>query len=263
MKKTIPKDEFIRKRIERQKRIRKRRLIALFCFLIVLLLCTGAVLCFTVFFPIENIKVQGSTLYTAEEIIKNSDVDIGDNLFSASQKSAESNLKSKLPYIDTVKFERQLPSTLLIKVKEAEEYATYAINDRYYTVSQSGWVLSVGDSPPENLFLVIGAKAECDVGSEIVFEDSEQQNLASSISDALKKENITLNSIDITSSVQITVNVESRFEVFIGTTNFLEEKIRHLGSMIENIDSSKSGKINLSIWTNENPQATFKAENTE
>ena len=84
----MPKDEFIRKRIERQKRIRKRRLITLFCFLIVLLLCTGAILCFTVFFPIEKIKIQGNALYTAEEIIKNSDVDVGDNLFSASQKTS-------------------------------------------------------------------------------------------------------------------------------------------------------------------------------
>ncbi len=263
MKKDMPRDEFIRKRIARQKRIRKRRLITLFCFLIVMLLCVGAVLCLTVFFPIENIKVSGSVLYSPEDIIKNSGVETGDNLFTASEKSAEKYLKSKLPYIDSVEFKRQLPSTLTIKVKDADEYAAYSINERYYTVSKKGWVLKVSESPPENLFLITGAKAECSVGSEIVFTDTSQQDLVNSIADAVKKEDIKLDSIDITNPVQITVNVESRFEVFIGTSNSLHEKIRHLGSMIENIEPSKKGKINLSIWTNDNPQATFKEQKDE
>ena len=168
-----------------------------------------------------------------------------------------------MPYIDKVEFERQLPSTLLIKVKDADEYAAYCINERYYTVSKSGWVLNVSESPPENLFLITGANAECEVGNAIVFSDETQQSLINSIADEIKKEEILLNSVDISNPVQITVNVESRFEVLIGTSNFLEEKIKHLGTMIESIEQSKQGKINLSIWTTDKPQATFKAQTDE
>lgn len=263
MKDKLPRDEFIRKRIERQKRIRKRRLIALFCFIIILLFCVLAVLCVTVFFPIENIKASGSALYTSEQIIENSGIKSGDNLFTVSQKNAEKSLKSELPYIDEVKIKRELPSTLIITVKDAEEYACYNVGGAYYTVSESGWVLNVGDSPPEKLFVINGADVKCKVGVEAVFNDTGQKELIDRIADAIEKEDIALDSIDVTDVLQITVKVDSRFEVLFGTSNSLEEKIRHLGGMLENIDASKSGKINLSMWTDSNPQGTFKAATEE
>ena len=74
MKKEMPKDEFIKKRVERQKKIRKRRLIAFFIIFIIMLLCAGAVLSLTVFFPIESISIKGSEIYTAEEILEASKI---------------------------------------------------------------------------------------------------------------------------------------------------------------------------------------------
>ena len=40
--------------------------------------------------------------------------------------------------------------------------------------------------------------------------------------------------------------------------NNLQEKIRHLSSMIKEIDPKKQGEINLSMWTSDNTQGTFK-----
>lgn len=263
MKREVPRDEFIRKRMERQRRIRKRRLTIFFCFLIIMLLCVGVTLSLTVFFPIEDLSASGSAVYTSEQILKASGVKKGDNLFSTSRSQTEARLKEKLPYIDGVVFERALPGTLKITVTDAEEYACLCVGGRYYTVSQSGWVLKENSETPENLFSVFGLKVECKVGSAVVVEAEDDSELVERIVTALKQSKLNINFVDITENVSLSIKVEGRFEVNLGTANNIEEKVKHLAAMIESIGPEKSGLINLSMWTSNNTKGTFVEKHTE
>lgn len=255
-------DEFIRKRMERKRRRRKRRLIAWFIFVLMLLSAVGITLCLTVFFPIKNIIVSGSELYTDKEIIKASQVSIGDNLFTVSEKKVEQRLKAALPYVEKIEFSRSLPDVLKIKVTDAEEYACCFTDGKYYILSESGWVLSSSAERPENVFEVRINGAECEEGSKAVFSDSQAYELLTEVIDELRSNNISIDYVDVTDSITIEVGVEGRFTVNFGTSNYLEQKTKHLASMIENISSEKTGKINLSMWTSENTQGTF-VENYE
>lgn len=263
MKKPQPNDEFLRKRMERQRRLRKRRLIVFFIFFIALLLCVGVVLTLTVFFPIEKINISGSKVYTAEQIEKASSIDLGDNLFLFSKKQILFELKEKLPFIESVKIKRTLPDTLNIKVTDAEEFMTYSYKNKYYTVSESGWVLSELDEPASNLPVIKGVKVDCKVGTEINYNDSKQKELIDIITKTLSKEKIKVDYVDISDKVNLSLGVEGRFTVELGTSNDLEEKILHLASMIKNSDGQKQGKINLSMWTSNNKEGTFVPENTQ
>ena len=57
--------------------------------------------------------------------------------------------------------------------------------------------------------------------------------------------------------LSITLQVDNRFEVNLGTSNYVNEKIKHLSGMIQKIDPSESGNIDLSMWTNDNSRGTF------
>lgn len=263
MKKTQTQDEFIRKRIERQRKIRKRRLILGFWFFMILLACVGTVLSFTVFFPIEKITATGSSIYTEEQILNASGIEKGDNLLSISEKATLKKLKKTLPYIETLDFDKKLPSTLKLKVSDAEEFTSYCKKDMYYTVSESGWVLNKSSIPPENIYTVLGVDFSGKVGTEIVFNDIDQKNLINEISKNLNENEIKINYIDITDTITILIGVENRFTVNLGTSNFITEKIRHLSGMIEKIPEESKGNINLSMWTTDNTQGTFKAENAQ
>lgn len=263
MKKAQPQDEFLRKRAARQKKIRKRRLITSFVVFMILAFCTLAVLCLTVFFPIEKIVISGSSVYTAEALEKASGVAKGDNLFTASKSQIEKKLKGKLPYVERIKLDRKLPGTLKITVTDAEEFACYLVGGRYYLVSQSGWVLDECDVLPEKLMTVIGADAECKIGTAAIFKDDTQGELVNSIIDICSAYNVNLSTLDISDTLNLKVVAEERFEVQLGTVNNLEEKIKHLSGMIKEIDSEKSGKINLSMWSEDNPQGTFLPTVTE
>ncbi len=260
MKKEIQRDEFLRKRMERQRKIRKRRLTAFFIIFIIMLLCIGAVLSFTVFFPIQNINVKGSEIYSQEEILTASGIKKGDNLFAVSKDKTQNILKKKLPFVESVDFERSLPDSLKITVKDAVEFASYSVKGNYYKVSSSGWVLEKSTEKPENLLNII-CNVKCAVGNQIIYNDSAEKEILDNITAAFKEKNIKVNIIDISNQVAIELRVEDRFDVNLGTANNITEKINHLEGMIKSIKPESKGKINLSMWTNDNTKGHFTAEN--
>lgn len=257
LKKKEPIDEFTRRRLERQRRIRKRRLFIFFCFMLFLLLCTAVVLSFTVFFPIEKINASGSTVYTAEQLEAECGVEKGDNLLSVSRAGITAKLKKRLPYVESVKLKKKLPDTLSITVTDAEEYCCYELDGKYYTVSRVGWVLKQGDSPPEGVFTVKGCKAECAVGTELAFEKERESELVTEIIEALSEKEIKIDYIDISDLISLKIGVEGRFTVELGTSNYIDGKINHLSGMLSSIGEEKQGKINLSMWTDTDTKGTF------
>lgn len=264
MKKELqPKDEFMHKRMARQKRLRKRRAAAALITVIILLLIAGAVLSLTVFFPIETIKVSGSSRYTSEEIAAASGIDIGDNLFTASEKKTEEILSKSLPYIESVSFKRSLPGTLEITVKDADEYACYNVSGQYYSVSRSGRVLNKYDTVPEGLCEIRAEGVECKVGEAVSFSGENTEKLIQKLFGNFKACGLSADWIDITDEYSISFKTEGRFTVELGTENFMDKKFLHLKGMIENIDSSKLGNIDLSMWTSSNTEGTFVEEKAE
>ncbi len=261
MKKEISRDEFLKKRAERQRKIRKRRLKAFFLIFTVLILCIGIVLSLTVLFPIKKISATGSKIYSEEQILKISGISLEDNLFAVSEGKTEKILKANLPYIESVIFERNIPDNLKIKVKDAVEFACYNINGRYYKVSSSGWVLSKESEASTDILNINADKVKCKVGSQIVFENEETKPLIDSIILSLKENKIDTQLIDVTNDIKINLYVENRFNVDLGSPNYITEKINHLNGMIQGIPEEYKGKIDLSMWTNDNRKAPFRKEN--
>lgn len=261
---TRERDEFLRKRAIRQRKQKRRRLIASFVIFMITAVCVLITLCLTVFFSIKNLTATGSKVYSNEEIIKVSGIKKGDNLFAINRSDVLNKLKQKLPYIETVKFDRNFPDSLKIKVTDADEYAAYSLGGKFYTVSRSGWVLEENYEKPDKIFEIRGVKAKCKVGNAIEFKDEKQNELIERIYNALKQNNIKIDYIDITDEIELKIGVCKRFDVNLGTSNNIEEKVKHLEKMIEKLDKKAEGKINLSMWTIDNPKAAFvekKGEN--
>lgn len=250
-------DEFLRKRKERQARIRKRRLIISFAIVIILLLIVGVILSLTVLFPISELSASGSKVYTNKQIITASQINNGDNIFSLSEKDTLKTLKSKLPFIESIKFKRTLPDKLEIIVTDAKEYACYQYKGKYYTVSQDGWVLKEYIEIPQNAFYIICNDVKCKVGSEVEFSKDSTHELSEQIGDLLTKYKISVNYIDITNEIVLKAKVENRFVVNFGTSSNLENKVKHLYTMMQKIEENKTGNINLSMWNSQNTQGTF------
>ncbi len=256
-------DEFLKKRRLRQKKARKRRLIAWFIFFIAAMLVVGVILSLTVLFPIKKLNIEGSKIYSATQIEDASGIDLGDNLFNISKTDTLNKLKKKLPFIEEVELERQFPDALTIKVKDAKRYASFKIDDKFYTVSRDGWVLEQTAQKAENVFLVISDDVVCKVGKSIEFKTEKIKNQIDQIVEQLNNQNITIDYIDVTSSLNLSVGIEGRFDVNFGNINSLEYKVKYLKTMIEGFEDSKSGSIDLSMLNSQNSQGIFRENNTK
>ena len=255
MKRTAENDEFLKKRKARQRRIRKRRIMIGFTLFTVLIATVFAVLSLTVLFPIKEITAKGSGKYTSEQIVALSGINIGDNLFMSSVKTEA--LREKLPYIESVKIKRTLEGNITLTVKDAEPYACYYSDGAYYTVSRAGYVLESGSEKPDTLFEIRAGGVKCVLGKAVDFSSEKTMDLISEIGGLAEEYGLKLNYIDVTNELTITVKAENRFVVNLGTSNSLQNKFAHLSGMIKNIEETKTGKINLSMWTAENTEGTF------
>lgn len=255
MKKTEYPDNFSRKRAERQRKRRKKRIITSFIAIILLLIVVGITLSLTVFFKIEKISVAGSKIYSSEEIIKMSPVKVGDNMFAFSSEKLIVNVRNKLPYISNIEIKRSFEGHLKLNIRDAKEKLCFVNDKDFYILDEHGFVLNIYDEAPKKLILINGMEAELSVGNYIVYKNEKKQEILESLLSLAEKSKI--NKIDISDEYSINVTVDNRFEVSLGTSNNLTEKIAHMDSMVEKIGEEKSGKMNLSHWSKDKTEGTF------
>ena len=250
-----------RRAIRQRKSRRKHLLIALLVFLLIALVVL-AILTVTVMFPIKVVKATGSAIYTDEQLIEYSGI-MGENILLANVDDIEENLRSELPFIDTVKIDKSFPDTVSIKVTDAREYACYKVGSNYYVVSKKGYVLKKMIKKPESLMELKCSKVECEVSKKVEFGDTTSKENCEKIINILESNKIKINSVDTVSKYNLKAVVDDRFEVTFGSGTDLDKKCSHLIGMIREIDKDASGTIDLSAWTQNNRQGTFKKKTAQ
>ena len=88
-------------------------------------MCCAVFFATTVFFKIETITVMGEHPYAAEDIIKASGIETGENTFFVNKFSAIDSIFASCPYLDEISIRRHLPSKLEIKVTQCIPAAVF------------------------------------------------------------------------------------------------------------------------------------------
>ena len=223
-----------KRRTERQKIARRKRLIVVSLFLLIVSLITLVILCFTIFFPIKEVSVSGSEIYTEQEIIDAAQIE-SKNLFTISKKNLENNIRKMLPYVESIELKRVLPDKVTITVKDAKEYAYYKSGEEYFIISEIGYILKQQSEQPEHLFEIITDGMSGNISEQVVYKNSDEEELVNTLISKLSSQNIIINKIDVTSTIQITLEVEGAFTVWLGTEDYISEKIDCLATTIEDM----------------------------
>ena len=129
-----------------QKRRRRRTGRQTLHYLLILLSAAAIllILSLTVFFKIEKLEVTGNTKYANEEILAQSGVNIGDNLFRVSQSAVQKALLEKFPYIEGVKLKRSFPPKLIFEITQAKPLGAVNAAAGYVVIGYSGKILETG-----------------------------------------------------------------------------------------------------------------------
>lgn len=125
----------------------KKKIVIMFALVFVVAVITFLIYLITnPKFNITNIQIKGNKQYMAEQISEKVNTKKGSNIFRITESKIMDNLK-ELPYIESVNLDRNLPSLLVINVKERKvAFLAYDKEKaKYVRLSEDGVILEILD----------------------------------------------------------------------------------------------------------------------
>lgn len=254
----VNQDSFERlKNKNRHKEIRRK----LFSILIAVLLCLLLIIvCIVLFFGMKSTVVTGNIKYSDEEIISACGFDSSTNLFGIDFDDTSAAIKKQLPYIDSISFERKLPSTLLIKVNEDAPTFYTEISGDWFILSNNLRIISRYDSKGsveiQDLGLIRIMLPEVSyavTGEEMRFVRDANRDFIIKFIDQLNEINLIpdIQCIDASDRYHICIySSNGRFKILVGDASELDVKLLFTSKVID----SAFGEMTV---------ATINAEQTE
>ncbi len=162
-----------RRRHSRRRRGRFGGLYRLFAVFAVLAAIIAACV---IFFRVNEVTVEGTSRYTAQEVVDASGVQLGDNLMALSKNQIAVAIRTRLPYVESVSMRRRLPDTLEIVVRERVAAASMESGDGPWLISSQGKLLEPAAGHP--VVEIVGLKAQNPTaGSNVAVKEEDANTL--------------------------------------------------------------------------------------
>lgn len=233
---------------------RKERRARLAKIIAVLLSLVCGVLALTAFFRVEQLEIVGLTRYETQDVLNTFGIKQGDNLFFCDSLRGQKRLLAQYPYFESVSVERDLPSRIVVTVKEAQPIA--AVNS-----TQGGWFVLDKDCRVLERTDQEGAKDAAEVlglrtpgaepGQTLPAEDPDVLEALKTLANGLDKVGLggkaTLYNLQDLDSIWFLY--EKRFAVCVGNTKNLDHKLAILQALVtgDQFSPSDKGSINLAL----------------
>ena len=231
------------KKVKAKAKHRKRNLILFYLSIFVVIIAAAITLSLTVLFKISTIEVTGTSRYSVEDIIKESGISEGNNLFLINKDYAVQNIKEKLPYIGEVTISRKLPGTVSISVSDATIAGAVSYNGGYLVIDSNGKA-------------VVGLNiSEAVIGTEITYADNDQKIAFTELLNAIEQSGLDkITKIDISDTYSIKAVYDGRVTMNFGIATDLTYKARFAKSIFDSgkIQSTEKGTLDLSVVTDNN-----------
>ncbi len=244
---------------------KKKTAAIVFTSFVLILIAVFCVLSLTVFFKIEKIEIKGSLTYTDEEIIAVSKIKTGDNLIRIPTGDISENLQTELPFISSVKLERNFPSTLKITVTETKEELQITNGQKNLTADLGGKILKTyhGAVSEELIPFTVSKTAKLEPGKVIEFKNDREEELFYLYISFLESGKFKVNFVNISDPYDSYVKIEDRIIVKLGSSSYFDEKLSYLVSGYPKLSENVSGIFDLSSWTPETDTPRFRPQSID
>ena len=225
-------------KIQKRRRRSGRRIFKGFVFL---LIC-GAILGVIVYVPIfslAQVKLVGAEKITVDDVLKISDIYIGEPLFKLETNTIASRL-TKDVRVEEVSVRRILPNTLEVTLKERRPLATIVCNYGYLDLDRHGKILdSYKDLREMKIPMITGASV-----SDMYIGDDVEDEMVKKILEFLQKlDAASLNKISEVAIVSADYIVaytatERAVQIRIGKLERLDEKAKLTDNFLKDLETN-------------------------
>ncbi len=250
------RDAAVKKHSKQKKRKKKAGAVAMLVLLGAVLIVTAVILLSVTVFKIENIKVLGNQVYTASQIIEETELELGDSLILFDRNSINEEVCKNLPFINEVSFKRELPNTLVISVSEVGEENCYYQNGAFFSASANGKILKSYDARPDDLTAVIADENEViECGEYYSCPDTVKAAMQKTVLKFASDNNINITLINATDIYRVYFIIEDKILVELGSSTYLERKLEFLPQTLEKMKGDSRNVVDLSNWSPDNNEA--------
>lgn len=195
----------------------------------------------SIFFKVENVQVTGTENYTPWDILDASGIQTGENLMTLNRASAGGRILQKLPYVDSVRIDIQLPDTVNIEIVEEDVYyAIEASDSSWWLMDNSGKILDKTNAAlAGDHTRIVGVKLE----SPVAGQKAQAAEKTPETTEAQPQESTDASAEAPETQPPVTVYESQRLEAAITVLGCLESN-GVLGGVKE-LDVSELGNITL------------------
>lgn len=262
-------------RQEARRRRRRRRRIVQTCIIltvVLLLVLVGALVVLhiigvqaakkgetTSFLAVKAIQVEGETRYSAEELIAQSGLYVGQSLLAVNKVQAHNSLLQQFPYLSRVEIGNAAFDTLSIRVEETPVMGVVQMERGWMVVGENNHALerlSKVNLPKDTLQIVGATLAGEEIGKALL--DDRSLRICQTLIAAAEAYGLTdLSAIDITEKTNISLRVGKSLQVVLGNeTNLavqLQALVATLPTLYENNGKDADGRLDMTAYADDNP----------
>lgn len=257
----MAKDNVLKKgtssKVQRAKK-RKRRIakVLTFVFFVAILISATILLLKHPTFHIVSFELEGTQRYTTDEITEKLQLATGKNIFLQTFLCHKENL-AQLPYVNTVKFEYQLPN--ILKIVVTERTSSYVAFDKeknkFFRLNEEGYILEeiTIDKKEKEELLVHGITFNDEVilGEKINEIDMSKIAIFLEIKEEFEKSKINRNITKVNFENSLTtLTLNDKLNVIFPNNDELSYKMALLSEILRTIGEDAVGNIDL---TKNNP----------
>lgn len=224
-----------------------------YIFIVILFIVLVICAMFSPLFNIKNIIIEENEKISKEEIISLSKLQVEENIFKLSKNKIEKQIKQN-PYIESIKIERKLPSTVVIKVEERKQAYLLEYAGSYVYIDKQGYMLEINTEKLE-LPIIQGAETLPETfieGNRLINEDLEKLEMVYKIMEVAQVNQIAnlITRIDIEDEKDLKLIFETEGKTaYIGDITNLITKIPTIKLILEE-EKGKTGEIFVNMDLN-------------
>lgn len=235
----------------RNKRYRRGRLTVLARIASFVVICGAIVAALILFFKVESVEIDGNQRYSDEQIFAVTGIEYGENLFLLNKYAIADEITGRLPYIQSVRFKRNLPNGIVIEVKEGTATAAIKQGEDVWLIARDGKLLEkVSEGESHDYLQIIGCQLLLPTeGTYLALgEDSRiSQERLMELLDALAAKNMLqyTEKIDCSDEDKLLLSYGGRFDVELLYDADFPKKLLALQLVVDTLEANETGTVIL------------------
>lgn len=241
---------------KRLREVKKNRKILMYSGIALGAIVIIMTLCMTVFFNIRSINIAGDgKVYTDEQILMASGIDIGDNMIVTNFKKVEERIEKSLPYVYDAVITKTFTGKVTINITDTKAAIAIKTSQGFVLADMYGKTLETVKSLPENnklMNLKLKGSITATAGEPFSFSDADEKALYDELIACLDSVSLRshITEMDLTQRSSIKLVYQGRLRLLLGSSEKLTEKIKSAAKVIEQENEEDPGliaEINLTI----------------